>query len=519
MKKRLTTLIAALVIFMSVFTTAKADTVPGLKPLVKTPILNGYQYWTYIFNENEYLLVSNTSYNTQELKNLNKGGYDIVILKYNKDKLQWAKTFGGSKDDGLQEMISCENGDFMMLANTYSNDKDLQDLGNGELCKVLFEMDKNGNIKWKKVFFDPDNSNIILGTNSFYYEYYKDGNIIREKYDLNGNKVFEIKENSSEDDYYYNKIISLSNDGGCFVDNKNSLIKYNDKGEKEWTAQKWTLGSDTENPDDYEIRDIIETLDKGFIVTIGYKEASSDFIGFVKYNSKGNIEWEVKNNFSGGINIKEDNDKYIVINDKQIIEYSKDGKKLREYKLNDGQKDIELFDILYNNDGGFLACGRLPLGYLECTDFCNEAKGVIVKYDKNGQKIWSKIYGLNKFLHFSNIFYLDDKNIFIAGFTLANAMDKYNNVLFKLDSSYVNVSSIKLNITSKTLKKGQSVKLNAVISPNNASNKALIWTSSNAKAAKVDSTGKVTAVGKGTAVIIVKSVDGEYTAQCKITVK
>lgn len=514
MRKKFTILIAALVIFMSAFTIAKAETTPGLKPVLKTPSLSAYGCYTYILNENEYMLFGNTPYNGGEFKNLIKGGLDIVILKYNKDKLQWVKTFGGSEDESLKDVIACDNGNFIVFGTTNSNDKDLLNMGNGE--KVLFSIDRNGNIKWKKVFPNYDCSNIVLGKNSFYYEYYKDGNIIREKYDFEGNKVFEIKDQSTEEDCYYNTILSASDYEGFYVNNNNNLIKYNDKGEKEWIAQKWTLGSDDENPEVYGIRGILETTDKGFIAKIGYIEGSPDFIGFVKYNNKGIIEWEVKNDFSDYFKVDEEKDKYIVTSGRKIVEYSKDGKKIREYELNDGQNNIELSDVLYTNDSGFLACGSLPMFG---TDSKEKAKGVVEKFDENGKKIWTKFYDSNNILNFSSIIYLDDKNIFILGENILSGTDYENIVLFKLDSSYANVSSVKLNVTSKTLKKGQSIKLSAVISPNNASNKTLIWTSSNAKVAKVDSTGKVTAVGKGTAIITVKSVDGEYTSQCKITVK
>lgn len=81
------------------------------------------------------------------------------------------------------------------------------------------------------------------------------------------------------------------------------------------------------------------------------------------------------------------------------------------------------------------------------------------------------------------------------------------------------VKSIKLNKTSATLKKGKSLTLKATISPSNANNKAVTWTSSNKKVATVSSKGVVKAVGNGTATITVKAKDGSgKKATCKITV-
>lgn len=67
---------------------------------------------------------------------------------------------------------------------------------------------------------------------------------------------------------------------------------------------------------------------------------------------------------------------------------------------------------------------------------------------------------------------------------------------------------------------GKSVKLKAAVSPSNANNKKLTWTSSNKRVATVTSSGKVKAVAAGTAVITAKAKDGSgKKAVCKITVK
>ena len=79
------------------------------------------------------------------------------------------------------------------------------------------------------------------------------------------------------------------------------------------------------------------------------------------------------------------------------------------------------------------------------------------------------------------------------------------------------VTSIKLNATNKTIKKGATFTLKATVGPAAANNKAVTWSSSNTKVATVSSTGVVKAVGKGSAVITCKSKDGSnITAKCTI---
>ena len=81
----------------------------------------------------------------------------------------------------------------------------------------------------------------------------------------------------------------------------------------------------------------------------------------------------------------------------------------------------------------------------------------------------------------------------------------------------VAVSSVGLNSTSITLKNIRNYKLTATVSPSNASNKTITWTSSNGNVAKVDQNGNVTAVNEGPATITAKSTNGKI-ATCKVTV-
>ena len=86
-----------------------------------------------------------------------------------------------------------------------------------------------------------------------------------------------------------------------------------------------------------------------------------------------------------------------------------------------------------------------------------------------------------------------------------------------INPALVAVSSVGLNSTSITLKNIRNYKLTATVSPSNASNKTITWTSSNSNVAIVDANGNVTAVNEGTATITAKSNNGK-TATCKVTV-
>jgi len=69
-----------------------------------------------------------------------------------------------------------------------------------------------------------------------------------------------------------------------------------------------------------------------------------------------------------------------------------------------------------------------------------------------------------------------------------------------------------------TLNKGKTATLNVTLNPSGAASYAKTWTSSNSKIAKVDASGKVTAVAKGTITVTCKTFNGK-TVKCTVTVK
>ena len=80
------------------------------------------------------------------------------------------------------------------------------------------------------------------------------------------------------------------------------------------------------------------------------------------------------------------------------------------------------------------------------------------------------------------------------------------------------VNKVTLNKTTQTLEIGSEVTLVATVSPSNATNKKLTWSSSNSEVATVDQNGKVKAVKAGTSSITVTTEDGGKKATCAVTV-
>ena len=81
------------------------------------------------------------------------------------------------------------------------------------------------------------------------------------------------------------------------------------------------------------------------------------------------------------------------------------------------------------------------------------------------------------------------------------------------------VTGVKLNKNTLSLQRGEKVTLVATVSPYDASNKNVTWTSNNEDIATVSPYGRVEAIGAGDAVISVMTQDGGFRAQCNVTVE
>ena len=79
------------------------------------------------------------------------------------------------------------------------------------------------------------------------------------------------------------------------------------------------------------------------------------------------------------------------------------------------------------------------------------------------------------------------------------------------------VSAIAVNPTTAAVKPGATVTLSATVTPEDATDKTITWSSSDEKVATVDG-GKVTGVAEGTATITATTKSGDKTATCTVTV-
>ena len=117
--------------------------------------------------------------------------------------------------------------------------------------------------------------------------------------------------------------------------------------------------------------------------------------------------------------------------------------------------------------------------------------------------------------------YLSDTGVTVAAGTwvsLTPGGPHTITVIVPEEPQVIPVTGIELDHGQVSLVAGQSRLLVATVTPADATNREVSWTSSNPGIAVVDRNGKVTAVGQGTAMITASSVDGGFQAHTTVWV-
>jgi len=74
------------------------------------------------------------------------GDYDIFLIKTDANgNIQWAKTYGGTNDDGAYSVQQTSDGGYIVAGYTYS-------FGAGSADLFLIKTNANGNIQWAKTY-------------------------------------------------------------------------------------------------------------------------------------------------------------------------------------------------------------------------------------------------------------------------------------------------------------------------------------------------------------------------------
>ena len=270
--------------------------------------------------------------------------------KVNVSQRVWAYTFGTSLDDHFRDLIIAKNGDIIVSGIT--------DDGNSNNIWIL-RVDKNGYIIWEKSI------------------------------------DWIIQEISTQDRSF---AIIESNDGGLIVvgDSNNQdavIVKLTANGDFVWQ----TIVPDTSS---HLITSIAATQDDGFVLT-GYMYHGHAMAWILKINSTGGIVWERSLDEIDPTSIIVTWDGNIVVTgrifvaagnaDFWVLKLNQDGNLLWQKKYGKLTLVEEASSIIETNDHGYLVVGTSHKDTLETY------KGWIIKIDADGNLIWQKSYGRDKF--------------------------------------------------------------------------------------------------------------------------
>lgn len=118
--------------------------------------------------------------------------------------------------------------------------------------------------------------------------------------------------------------------------------------------------------------------------------------------------------------------------------------------------------------------------------------------------------GSKTYLHFKD----NNTEMKIATFTVTLTTGSYSG-----SGSAVSVDGVTVTPATLELEAGNTSTLTAAVTPDNASNKKVTWSSKDPAIASVSDAGVVTGESAGTTKIIATTVDGGKTAECTVTVK
>ena len=101
--------------------------------------------------------------------------------------------------------------------------------------------------------------------------------------------------------------------------------------------------------------------------------------------------------------------------------------------------------------------------------------------------------------------------------TVADVLSAYNTAL-EAQVEVTPVTGVSVTPAQATIRVGNTTTIKAIVTPDDATEKAVTWTSSDDTVATVDSNGVVTGVKVGTATITATTIDGSFAATCEVNV-
>ena len=306
------------------------------------------------------------------------GNYDMWLVKTDANgNKQWDKTFGGSQFDEFTAVIETSDG-YVLVGNNSSR-------GSGKQDGYLLKTDKTGNKTWEKSFggSDDDSINDIIQTNEGGYMiigFTKSGSDYNGwvvKTNAQGTEVWNKKYGGSKEDLF-SSIIKTSDGGYALTGTTKSktvsftgavwLVKIDGNGNK--TLDKHFGGSEADKG-----LSLVQSSDGGYVIAGSHLNTSYNFdMWLVKTDASGNMSWDKKFGNSGGADsgkeicydIIKTNDGYVLAgitsskgsgkDDFWLVKTDTNGNKQWD-KTFGGANNDQARSVIQTSDGGYVLAG------------------------------------------------------------------------------------------------------------------------------------------------------------------
>lgn len=295
---------------------------------------------------------------------------DYWVLKLTKEgEIVWSKTYGGTGDERAEKIIQTNDGGYVVIGYSRSNDEDVT-LNAGLQDYWVVKLNGAGDIQWEKSFGFPgiDRAFSVVQT--------KDGG-----YFVTGFLDVTASNGEGNDDKSKN---NTKHGVGEFWG-----IKLDASGNKIW--RRYFGG--TNNDRSY---DVLQTEDNGFLM-IG----SSESIDFDVTNSKGSYDfWAVKVN--------------------------SEGTKIWQKSYGGSEIDVA-YAIASSGDGKYVIIGDSRSNDGDISGAKGNADLWMIQIDGNGTVLWQKSIGGTQFDTGRGISKTQNKGFIITGNSRSNDMDLKEN--------------------------------------------------------------------------------------------
>lgn len=319
-------------------------------------------------NDGGYAIAGYTQSNNGDINDKTTENFDYWFLKFDEnDNLQESKTFGGSESEKAHDIIQTNDGGFVLIGESNSNDGDVTKTSDLDDIWIV-KLDASGNIAWEK-------------THGF------SGN----------DRAFSIIQ-TADSGYFISGILDVTASGGDGNDRSTKRkhaggdywgLKLDSNGDKIWRRYFGGTFTDT-------AFDAIETNDNGFII-IGSSDSEDVDIS----NNKGTYDyWVVKVNSNGDM----------------VWEESYGGTQIDEAK-----------GIVKTSDGNYLIVGNSRSNDGDISNSKGAADVWLIKISPSGDLIWEKSYGGSSFDSAEHITPTQDGGYIITGNSRSEDKDLKNN--------------------------------------------------------------------------------------------